>query len=391
MHIISTYPCPDDILPGAELRQVPLAFSKMARASTDNGAQSKTSRPLLKTTLAHLRSGPLSGMALSAHLWITPIELRRHVGKVEGLITRLSPDLVNAMRIPFEGIMAAKATPAGTPLLISVWGNDFTLCAANNLLVARQTRQALKRADALHTDCARDLKLAIQDWGFSSEKPAAVLPGAGGIQTSLFYPGEPDAKLREQLNIHTDAPVIINPRGMRGYVRNDVFFQAIPLVLRDYPRAIFCACAMEGNQMAESWVKRLAIQDNVRLLPPVSRERMADLFRLARVAVSPSLHDGTPNTLLEAMASGCFPVAGDIESVREWITDEANGLLCDPANHDSLARAIIRALDDEPMRNDARQYNLNLIAERAEYNKSMRQAEEFCIEVVRRKQQAMKV
>ena len=143
--------------------------------------------------------------------------------------------------------------------------------------------------------------------------------------------------------------------------------------------------------MAERWVRRLAIQDNVRLLPPVSRERMADLFRLARVAVSPSLHDGTPNTLLEAMACGCFPVAGDIESVREWITDEANGLLCDPSNPDSLARAIIRALGDEPMRNDARQYNFQLIAERAEYNKSMRQAEEFCMEVVRRKQQAMKV
>ena len=46
---------------------------------------------------------------------------------------------------------------------------------------------------------------------------------------------------------------------------------------------------------------------------------MAAVFQGARVAVSPSTHDGTPNTLLEAMSCGSFPVAGDIESLREWI------------------------------------------------------------------------
>lgn len=44
---------------------------------------------------------------------------------------------------------------------------------------------------------------------------------------------------------------------------------------------------------------------------------MAYLFRLADVTVSLSEDDGTPNTLLEAVACGCFPIAGDIESVRE--------------------------------------------------------------------------
>lgn len=54
---------------------------------------------------------------------------------------------------------------------------------------------------------------------------------------------------------------------------------------------------------------------------------MAELFRLSSVAVSPSLHDGTPNTLLEAMDCGCIIVTGDIESVREWINDGENGSL----------------------------------------------------------------
>jgi glycosyltransferase involved in cell wall biosynthesis len=129
----------------------------------------------------------------------------------------------------------------------------------------------------------------------------------------------------------------------------------------------------------------------VRLLPSVLREQMADLFRLASVAVSPSLHDGTPNTLLEAMACGCFPVAGDIESVREWITEGVNGLLCDPTKPDTLAYAIIQAIGDIGMRDTAREHNLRLIAERAEYGKVMRQAEEFYFRIVERNQAGARV
>jgi glycosyltransferase involved in cell wall biosynthesis len=286
------------------------------------------------------------------------------------------------MRIPFEGILAAKAAHAACPLLISVWGNDFTLCATHNPLIARQTREAMQRADALHCDCFRDLRLATQTWGFQSEKPAAVLPGAGGIQTSLFHANGFDADLRKQLRISQSSPVIINPRGFRNYVRNDVFFEAIPEVLRTHTDAIFICTGMEGHPTAEKWISRLAIKDHVRLLPLFPRDRMADLFRLADITVSPSLHDGTPNSLLEAIACGCFPVAGDIESVREWITDEVNGLLCDPTSPQSLAQAILRAIDDVELRRRAREINGGLLAQRADYQKVMAQAEQFYQKII---------
>jgi glycosyltransferase involved in cell wall biosynthesis len=88
------------------------------------------------------------------------------------------------------------------------------------------------------------------------------------------------------------------------------------------------------------------------------------------------------------MASGVFPVAGDIASIREWIVDGLNGLLCDPTSPESLARAITRALGDEQMRNRAREQNLRLIAERADYSNVMRQAEEFYSEIIQRKKRA---
>ena len=104
---------------------------------------------------------------------------------------------------------------------------------------------------------------------------------------------------------------------------------------------------------------------------------MAELFRQSQISLSITTHDGTPNTLLEAMACGCFPIAGDIESLREWITPGVNGLLVDPGDPKALAAAIVNALLQPDLRRQAGERNLQMVKERAEYEKIMREAEEF--------------
>ena len=383
VQVISSYPCQPDVLPGAKVYEIPVAFAKFSKIE-HGGIDDASDRSLLTKGIASLRNGPLSGFATELRFWLGPLELQRHVRRVRDLIAQISPDLIHAMRIPFEGILAAKATPPEIPMVLSIWGNDFTLWASRNSIIARQTKQALNRANALHCDCRRDLDLAKRDWNFDSNKPATVLPGAGGVERGLFHPGHADPNLRRDLKIADDAPVVFNPRGFRDYVRNDVFFRAIPEVLKRHPKTVFVCAGMQSNPMADRWLRQFAIHENVRLLPSIPRKTMAELFRLASVAVSPSLHDGTPNTLLEAMASGCFPVAGDIESVREWITNEVNGLLCDPTDPESLASAMTRALAEPQMRTYGQKLNLGLIVERAEYSKVMHQAEDFYKNLVKR-------
>jgi glycosyltransferase involved in cell wall biosynthesis len=139
---------------------------------------------------------------------------------------------------------------------------------------------------------------------------------------------------------------------------------------------------MAGESQAERWIEKLGIRSAVELLPQQTRPQMATLFRRSQVAVSPSTHDGTPNTLLEAMACGCFPVAGDIESLQEWITPGANGLLVDPRNPRLLADAILRALGDANLRLQAAKINTRLVAERAEYGRVMGDAESFYQQLV---------
>ena len=269
--------------------------------------------------------------------------------------------------------------------MVSVWGNDFTLFATGSPAISRLTRRAMARADALHPDCERDLHLA-REYGLDPSKPFAVLPGNGGVRTDVFCPGPTDAAFLGRCAIPDDVPVVINPRGVKPYIRTDTFFQAIPHVLAQKPNVVFLGAMMEGNAVAEGWVQTLGVGDSVRRLPFVTHDEMAQLFRRATVTVSPADHDGTPNTLLEAMSCGAFPVAGNIESVREWITDGENGLLFDQKDPAALAAALLRALDDESLRRTAGERNQRLVRERAAYDAVMPQAEAFYQSVAQSKQ-----
>lgn len=361
VHLLSTYASRPEIKL-ASYQHVPVPFSAAAKNSlTRNG----NVRKLLPV-----------GVRTKLRQWIVPFTLSRMVEQVKPAIARIKPDLIHAMRIPYEGMLAAMVDP-GPPLLISVWGNDFTLHAPSSSRMAHLTRYALNRADALHSDCQRDISLA-QVWGFSSSKASIVLPGGGGVQLDLFYP--PTANY-----IRSEQKTVINPRGMRAYVCNHAFFQSIPLVLERLGATQFVCPAMETESKAKHWIKDMRIEDHVALLPMQTRKQMADLFRKSHVVVSPSIHDGTPNTLLEAMACGCFPVVGDIESLREWITPGVNGMLVDPRDPAAIADATVSGLENRKLRDQAIETNLNLVAERADYQTVMPRAEKYYYQIVKQR------
>lgn len=368
VHLISTSKCSG--IPGlASLQVLPVAFS-------GTGAPPTAGQPGKTGAMAALRQAAPMGLRTFIRQWLGPLTVPATTRRLQAMISEIEPDLIHAMRYPYEGILAARArqkSGRAAPLIVSVWGNDFTLHARSNPLIMFHTRRALHSTDALHTDCQRDLRLA-RELGFSPDKPAAVLPGSGGVRASIFYPPEAPRE--------PTPPVIINPRGFRTYIRNDSYFKAIPLVLEKYPEVRFVSPAAAHELEAQRWVQEYGIERAVELLPLVPQGRMAELFRQAHIVVSPSTHDGTPNTLLEAMACGCFPVAGDIESIREWLTDGENGLLVDPGDHRALADAILRGIEDQALRQQAVAANLEMIASRANYQAVMVRAGQFYAEVL---------
>lgn len=360
VHLVSSFPC--EPLPGlTSLQVVPVAFS--SAKTTDRPASQKKG---LLWGAGSLR------LRLLVRQWLGPLTIPGAGRALQAVVEHIQPDLVHAMRIPYEGMTAAAAN-LKVPLLISVWGNDFTLHARSSPWMAYWTRRAMQATHALHTDCQRDQRIA-QHWGFKRDHPTLVIPGNGGINPAIFHQ-PPEAVMQ---------PVVINPRGFRSYVRNNIFFKSIPLVLQQIPEARFLCSSIAGEPEAEAWIARLGIAHAVQLLPVYSHAQMGDIFRSAAVLVSPSIHDGTPNSVLEGMACGCFPVVGKIESLQEWITSGRNGLLVDPDDPINLAQAILEGLGDAQLRLQAAEQNAAIIAERADYEHCMEQASMFYQEIITR-------
>ncbi|MDB4916141.1 MAG: putative glycosyltransferase [Gemmatimonadetes bacterium] len=368
MHLVSTFPCDAEGLNVASLYTAPIALARFAGGSS-GGASGSAGR------MSNVKRRIVSALLPTVYGWIAPFDVNRHVAGVRKHIRAVNPDVVHGMRIQYEGVLAAKVVSGlSYPLLISIWGNDLEWWASRYPLVSRLAHRVLERASALHPDCTRDLHLAEQ-WGWDAAKPAAVLPTNGGVRTELFHRGAADPSLCQRFGIPGNAHVVLNARGFRSYVRNDTFFQSIPRILEQHPDVIFVCVGMLGDPRAVRWCEKLGIASSVRLLPSVSRADMAGLFRAAHVAVSPSHFDGTPNTLLEAMACGAFPVSGDIPSVREWIDHGQNGLLCDPGNAQALSAAVHQALADVSFRQRAARINEAVIRNRAEYTSTMSRAQ----------------
>ena len=348
VYLASTFRC----APALPLRAVdftPVAYSQ-ARAGTARAQSGLTRTARLQRAIRY---------------FLGPLTISRSARALRRTQDRVRPDLIHAMRIPFEGMLAADAYD-GTPLLISIWGNDLTLHAPSNPMMRHYSSWALGVAHGLHADCRRDIRLG-KSWGFSPSRPTCIVPGNGGVRVDIFHP--PTAPV--------ETPVVVNPRGARSYVRTDIFLRAAALVLSHRPDARFLCPALAGDRKALHWIEKLEIAHAVELLPKLTETEMADLLRRTQVIVSPSVHDGTPNSLLEGMASGCLPVAGNLESIREWITPDRNGLLADATSAEDLADAVLEAISNKNLRLEAAGLNRNIVLERAEYTRCMRQVDMF--------------
>ena len=357
INLVSTYPCqPVDGV--NETILFPVAFAGLSGSQAGGGARGG------RKVVSRYR-----GLAATLRHWLGPLTITHAEKDYLELLNRLQPDLVHALRIPYEGMLASR-TPTGIPLVISTWGNDFTYHAISNGVMGSATRRALLRADGLISDTVRDLRIA-RAWSFNPAKPAVSVPGNGGIDLAEI----------ENITQGIDPAVpwqVINPRGFRsGSVRNDTFFKSIPLILSLYPEVQFICPWMAGQPEALGWVNRLRILDNVSLLPMISQAELWREFARSLVSVSVSEHDGTPNSLLEAIAIGCLPVCGDIESIREWIRNGENGILVDPADAYALAEAVQRGIMDEEFRRAAAARNREIIRERAEITIVRQKVAEF--------------
>jgi len=142
-------------------------------------------------------------------------------------------------------------------------------------------------------------------------------------------------------------------------------------VAQRFPGVIFLVVGRgELRDELEGQARRLGIAPRFRLLG--HREDVSDILSLCDIFVLPSLSEGMPLALLEAMAAGVPAVATRVGGVTEVLEDGKSGFLVPPGDSQALARGIISLLEDRSLArrigNSAREvvasrFSLNVMVE----------------------------
>jgi Glycosyl transferases group 1 len=273
------------------------------------------------------------------------------------------------------------ACPRTVPLAVSIWGNDLTLQASESYLTRRATRRVLTRTDLLFADCQRDIDLA-GTFGLRPTIPTAVLPGGGGIDLVSATDDDPTTTSRiSDLVGPGHHRLVVNARGCRSYVRNETLLDALSLLASDldpHVRVVFVDSAHDATLRRR--IDNHQLRSKIIVMGKCSSMEVFSLFRRAEVSVSITDHDGTPNSLLEAMAAGAIPVCGDLPSIREWINPGRNGFLAPFNEPHAVADALRHALGLSEAEHGAIQMeNRRIIAARAERASTGKYAvEKYC-------------
>ena len=162
-----------------------------------------------------------------------------------------------------------------------------------------------------------------------------------GIQLANFG-RPPDFALRAMLTGGIDRPIVFTPARLHSQKGHMYLLEAAALV----PDALF-VLAGDGPERdrLEAFARRLGIEGRVRFLG--HRRDIPQLLASCDLFVLPSLYEGLPVTVLEAMAAGKPVVATDIGGTDEAVMHGATGLLVPPGSPVDLATAIRTLLSDQ--------------------------------------------
>jgi glycosyltransferase involved in cell wall biosynthesis len=181
-----------------------------------------------------------------------------------------------------------------------------------------------------------------------------------------------------KIELNKGSFIILSNRNLLPLYNVSLLVRAIPHVLKEEPETKFII-AGDGSEKRnlESEVEQLNVSSSVQFLGRVPHQEMPYLLGQSDIYVSTSPHDGTSVSLLEALASGAFPVVTDIPSNREWIADGDNGFLVPIENENVLAKKILEVIRDHRLLGDAHEKNRKIVEQRAYWRENIKKITEL--------------
>jgi teichuronic acid biosynthesis glycosyltransferase TuaC len=245
------------------------------------------------------------------------------------------------------------------PLVISALGTIERKVAYEGSYTSKQIIEAMSFADRI-LSVSEDLKLHIVNLGIDKNK-VHVVPN--GVDIGKFKPAG-KAHARSILNLPRDKNIVLFVGALRKIKGVDYLIEAAQSFV-DRDTYLFMVGRDDGlKKNLEKRAHELKIANYIKFTGPVNHEDIPLWISASDILVLPSLSEGRPNVILEALACEVPVVATDVGGIPELMVDGETGYLVPPKSPDELSRKINKLLDDKNRREKMGKFGRKCIIQR---------------------------
>ena len=256
-------------------------------------------------------------------------------------LKKIKPDIVHVQSVGI-GIPAFLSKKILEKPYI-VWGRGSDIYLPDKFTKSI-SKLVLKNADAVIA-LTGDMKKKMQKF---CDKDISVIPN--GIDLERFSNLSKE-DIRKKLKIKEDEKVIIFVGTLRPVKGVKYLIKAMKIISpkNANTRLMLVGDGDERGNL-EKLVKGLSLEEYVKFVGKVPNEKVPEYMAASDVFVLPSLSEGFPVTVLEAMASGVPIIATNVGGLPEIIKDGENGFLVEPKNPEKIAEKVLLILEDDGLR-----------------------------------------
>ncbi len=297
--------------------------------------------------------------------------LPRHLA-IKKLVKGIHPDLIHAHFIAKYGFHLPDLK--FHPSVVSAWGDDILVLPPKSRLIRHYTDKVLRSVDLIYAVSQNIRDRMIADYHISAER-IRYLPF--GIDTDMFSPS-PDNSKRQP-----DIVTVFSNRGFYRVYDTETLIDGLAIA-RESNSRLRLVLKGEGPEKEEiqERVKSKGLSDVVIFKERSSYEEVPMDYRAVDIAATTSTSDGTPVSVLEAMATGLPVIATNVGGIPEWITDGSTGILIPPNSPEAVAKAILSLAEDPNLRASIGQHAREIVVARGRWDTLMEQVEKDYEELV---------